>query len=119
MIDFAVEFENGYPRTTLKSGDAMKSNIALSLLVRRGTLFVNLNFGSDLHTIKKVTAGNVALAETYSKSALKWLLDTGRAKRIDTRAARDNLKADRIKIYVAVTTQDNRLVEYEHYHSVV
>ena len=103
------------------AGDIM-NNIYLSLVVRRGSWFQNPDFGSRLHLLERAknTEKTAALAEEYCREALQWLIDTGRATRIDVRTERDRSQdLHRLKLLVEVTQADGRQVSFERFVEVV
>lgn len=118
-LDFGIDLVDGRPEMTLEKRDSIYTNIWLSLNIRRGTLFVDLSFGSRLHEIDLLTDDNVRLARDYCREALKWMLDTGRLKRLDVSTERDASDRNRLNIAIGAITQDDRIVEYETYYSVV
>lgn len=123
MQDFAIIIdENANGKMTFDpSGDIM-NNIYLSLAIRRGSWFQNPQFGSRLHLLhrEKNTEKTAALAEEYCKEALQWLIDCGRATKVNVYSERDRTQnLDRLKILVEVTQADGRQVTYTHFVEVV
>ena len=98
------------------------NNIYLSLIVRRGSFFQNTDFGSRLHLLKRAknTEKTAALAEEYCKEALQWLIDTGRATKINVYTQRDRLQdLNRLKLLAEVTQADGRQVSFETFVEVI
>jgi phage gp46-like protein len=123
-MDFAIEIATdgsaGGEMTFEKAEDIM-NNIYLSLMVRRGSWFQNPDFGSRLHllTRAKNTAQTQALAEDYYREALQWLIDCGRATKIEVYTERnpsENLY--RLKVQVTVTQADGNEVTFETFQEV-
>jgi phage gp46-like protein len=103
------------------AGDIM-NNVYLSLVVKRGSWFQNPDFGSRLHLLQRAknTEKTAALAEEYCREALQWLLDVGRATKVDVRTERDRSQdLHRLKLLVEVTQVDGRQVSFERFVEVV
>lgn len=96
------------------------NNIYLSLMIRKGSFFVNPNFGSRLHLLKKNTERTEALAVEYCKEALQWLIDVGRASKIDISTERDRTQnLNRLKLLIESTKADGDVVTFAHFVEVV
>jgi len=68
----------------------------------------------------KNTANTELLAKEYCKEALQWLIDTGKARKIEIFTERDVLQdMHRLKLLVQVTQADGRQVEFETFLEVV
>lgn len=103
------------------AGDIM-NNVYLSLVVKRGSWFQNPDFGSRLHLLQRAknTEKTAALAEEYCREALAWLIDTGRATKIDVHTERDRSQdLHRLKLLVEVTQADGRTVSFDRFVEVV
>jgi len=103
------------------AGDIM-NNVYLSLVVKRGSWFQNPDFGSRLHLLQRAknTEKTAALAEEYCREALQWLIDTGRATKIDVHTERDRSEdLHRLKLLVEVTQADGRTVSFDRFVEVV
>lgn len=119
-MDFAIVLQDGRPVMTLAAADTIFNNVYLSLTVRRGSWFQNPAFGSRLHLLSKNVPRAAALAEDYAREALQWLLDTGKATRIDVRSERDRMQdLHRLKLLVEVTQADGQTLPFEHFVEVV
>jgi phage gp46-like protein len=123
-MDFAIEIENGSAigSMTLNASSSIMNNVYLSLMVKRGSFFQNLDFGSRLHLLHRAknTERTAILAKEYCKEALQWLLDTGRATAIDVYTERDRrIDLCRLKLQVAVTQADGKKVDFITYVEVV
>jgi phage gp46-like protein len=84
-MDFMINMSQLYPKgyMTFDKNTDIRSNIYLSIMVNKGSFFQDLEFGSELYKIKKVTATNINLAAQYIKACLAWLITTGKATSID------------------------------------
>jgi len=103
------------------AGDIM-NNVYLSLVVKRGSWFQNPEFGSRLHLLHRAknTEKTAALAEEYCREALQWLLDVGRATKVDVHTERDRSQdLHRLKLLVEVTQADGRTVSFGTFVEVV
>ncbi len=103
------------------AGDIM-NNVYLSLVVKRGSWFQNPEFGSRLHLLQRAknTQKTAALAEEYCREALQWLLDVGRATKVDVHTERDRSQdLHRLKLLVEVTQADGRTVSFGTFVEVV
>jgi len=119
-MDFVMTLQNGRPAMSFDKADTIFNNVYLSLTLRRGSWFQNPDFGSRLHLLKKNTPRAAALAESYAREALRWLLDAGKATVITVTAQRDTLQdLHRLKLWVEVTQADGRLIAFDHYVEVV
>lgn len=121
-MDFKVITEDAVGQMTFDKADNIFNNVYLSLMIEKGAFFQNPEFGSRLHLLKRAknTEKTAALAEEYCKEALQWLIDTGRAKKIEVFTQRDRLQdLNRLKLLVEVTQADERKVSFETFVEVV
>ncbi len=121
-MDFAITTDGTTGQMTFDKVTDIMNNIYLSLMVKKGSFFQTPEFGSRLHLLHRAknTAGTAKLAEEYCKEALQWLLDTGRAKKIDVYSQRDRLQdLNRLKLLVEVTQSDGRQVSFETFVEVI
>ena len=114
----------GVPQAALRmktptENDNLLANVYMSLMIRRGSFFADLDFGSRLHLLDRAknTEQKAALAEEYAEEALQWLLDVKRAQAIAVTAVRDGY--DRLKLLVAVTKQSGETVTFDVFTEVV
>lgn len=109
-------------RMTFEPAGDIMNNVYLSLVVRRGSWFQNPEFGSRLHLLERAknTEKTAALAEEYCREALAWLIDCGRATKIDVHTERDRSQdLHRLKLIVEVTQADGRTVSFDRFVEVV
>ena len=78
----------------------IRSDVYISLAIKRGSWFADPNFGSRLSEIKKVTDNNLLLAHQYALDALQWLRQTGRATSITAVATKGGYNQIDIDIQV-------------------
>lgn len=123
-MDFALEINNqtGLAAMTFDKADTIMNNVWLSLTVKKGSFFADTEFGSRLHLLQryKNTDSTAHLAEDYCKEALQWLLDSGKAKKVEAFAQRDRTQnLNRLKLLVEVTPVNGPVVSFETFISVV
>ena len=122
-IDIATDGSAAGAMTYEQATDGnLRNNIYLSLMVQKGAWFQDLNFGSRLHLLQRAknTEQTAALAEEYCREALQWLIDTGRATKINVTSDRDRLQdLHRLKMIVEVTRADGDQVTYTAFVEVV
>lgn len=122
-MDFALEIDSrGLAAMTFDKAETMINNIYLSLIIEKGSFFYDPTFGSRLHELKreKNTPATARKAEDYCREALQWLLDTGKATRIDIYTERD-LAQDphRLKALIEVTPANGPVVPFSTFIEVV
>lgn len=122
-MDFAINLNAGLPEMTWDRSDGtIFNNIYLSLMIPRGGWWFNPEFGSRLHELgrEKLTPRTERLARDYTREALQWLIDAGRATAvaIDTEIDRTQTTG-RLKLIIAVTQADNRTVTFDTFVGVV
>ena len=118
-MDFAIAYGNFAADMTWEPVETIANNVWLSLNVRRGTLFAAPRFGHRLHLLKKNTARTAALAEAYTREALQWLVDIGRAVSVDVSAERDPVNyPNRMLLRGTVVQADGRRVPFEQFVEV-
>lgn len=126
-MDFAIEIATDGSATGTMTFDKgsdgnLRNNIYLSLVIKRGSWFQNPAFGSRLHLLQRAknSEQTAALAEEYCKEALHWLIDTGRAKKIEIVAQRDREQdLHRLKLLVMVTQSNGDQVSFTAFVEVV
>lgn len=91
------------------------NNIYLSLMVQRGSWPFAPGFGSRLHLLMREKAIDrmERVAKEYCDEALRWLMDKGRAERIDVVTALDKENM-RMKCLIEAS-QKGREITYEHF----
>ncbi|MCL2689074.1 MAG: hypothetical protein FWE57_04405 [Chitinispirillia bacterium] len=83
-MDFAINLnDNGQPQISLETADMLLNAVLLSLHIRRGSWFLNPNFGSRLHEVRTLPDSEIALAQEYATESLQWLRQIKRARDID------------------------------------
>lgn len=123
-MDFSLEInkQNGAAAMTFEKSTTIINNIWLSIMVKRGSFFADTEFGSRLHLLQryKNTDATASLAEGYCKEALQWMLDSGKAKKIEVFSERDRTQnINRLKLLVEVTPMNGPAVSFETFIPVV
>jgi hypothetical protein len=99
--------------------DALWSNIYYSLKIKKGSFFVNTNFGSAHSDIKKVTANAADDIKDAISAALKWILDLGRASTIDIVTDIDDSDRCRCNILIKATKPSGEEITFTTFYRVV
>lgn len=98
--------------------DDIGNNIYLSLMVRKGSWPFAPSFGSRLHLLQREKALDrmERVAKEYCEEALTWIMDKGRAEKIEvtTELDKENM---RMKCLIEAT-QKGKPVTYEHFVTV-
>lgn len=83
---------------------ALQDNILLSLATPLGSLFQRPEFGSELYLLRRAKASSAlpARAESMARTALQWMVDSGRLVSVDV--VPQWLARDRLGIYTAATS---------------
>jgi len=119
-MDYAIVMgEDGMPQMTYDKADNIFNNILLSWTIRRGAFVYRPTFGNRFHLLKKNTARTEALAEEYGKESLQWLLDTGKAIKVEVTALRDGNDRNRLNLLAEVTQADGLIVTFSHFVRIV
>jgi len=119
-VDFAIEMIDGLPAMAFTPATDIYNNVVLSLSITQGSWFADPAFGMRRRDRLKNTEANARLVEADCRAALQWLLDTGRATRIEVTSERDRSQdLGRLKLLVTVTQADGRLVPFEKFYEVV
>jgi phage gp46-like protein len=106
-MDFAITIDSaGLGQMTFDKATTIMNNIYLSLVVARGSFFADTSFGSRLHLLQRAknTDTTMRLAVDYCKEALQWMIDSGKASKVDVYAQRDRQQdLNRLKLLIEVT----------------
>jgi phage gp46-like protein len=122
-MDFALNIDSrGQAAMTFDKAETIVNNVYLSLMVRKGSFFYDPAFGSRLHELQreKDTAGTPRKAEDYCREALQWLLDSGKATKVDVYTEWDVAQVPRrLKALIEVTTANGPVVPFSTFIDVV
>ena len=117
-MNYSIENINGIGQMTFTQAVDIRTNIWLSLHIPYGKWFADPTFGCKLGQIKKITTGNILLAQQYVEQALQWLLQVGRAVSIIVVAEADTQDPNRLNIKVEATQPDGLLIKYQEFRPV-
>jgi hypothetical protein len=106
----------GLGNLNLTSSSDLKTNIWLSLNVKKGSLFQDPNFG--LEPITKITASNILKFQQNIVSALKWLVLAGSATATNVLVEQDLTDMTRLDVKVSVTQANGYITNYQQYFAV-
>lgn len=114
-MDFQINLDQGHSTgyMTFTKNTDIRTNIYFSLYIKQGDWFYDPNFGSKLSQIKKITASNMLLAKQYIESALKWLINTGKASSINVIVEPDNTNINQMDIKITVQQPNSVTLYYE------
>jgi phage gp46-like protein len=120
MMDFKIIFDSDHPEgmMTFEKNSDIKTSIFLSLNIKKGDFFQNLDFGSELYKINKITDQNVNLAKQYIQHALTWLISSGRATSLNVIVEKDSIDKNRINVKIEMTEPSGNLVQYSMFRTV-
>lgn len=96
--------------------DPIYNNLFLSIHTKKGDQFWNLTFGSELHTIKKVSGDSVRRARDMVVDSTKWMVDDGIVKEIEVFV---EANGDRFDITINVTKNDGQAKPYSLWYNLV
>lgn len=96
----------------------IRTNIWISLNMKKGSLFVDPDFGLDLSDIKKITDANLLLAKQRIEDALAWMITVGKATSIAVTVERDTQDFNRMDIKVEARQPDGLLIVFQQYRPV-
>ena len=117
-MGYKITLVNGKPERTYDQDETIATDIALSLLVEQGSWFFDRTFGRRKRN-KKNTAQSIGELVQDCNQALKWLLDTGKAKSIDVIAEPDVNDRTRANVMVTAGQANDKIVTFQTFISVI
>lgn len=117
-MDFALQnSQNGQLEMTYNAINDVRNNIILSLIIKKGSFFLDLNFGSLIHEIKTTSLSDLNLLKSHCAAALQWMITIRKVKSFDiiVKLVSNGV----VTIDVTANLFDNKKVTYEHYLRVV
>jgi len=97
-MDFSVaQSQNDHLYMSLECVRDIRNNILLSLHIQKGSFFQNLEFGSRLYELKRLTDSTTRLAKQYAEDALSWITESGKVEEIEV-----SVQADGDKLLLSV-----------------
>lgn len=123
-MDFAIQTDGMVGQMTFEKAEAgnLLNNIYLSLMVNKGAFFQNTDFGSRLYLLQrgKNTEKTASLVVEYCKEALQWIIDTGKAVKIDVTTQLDKTQdLNRLKLLVEAYPAVGDKVTFQTFVEVV
>lgn len=116
----AVSSTEPLGRMTFDEAGDIGNNIYLSVAVEKGSFFHNPAFGLRRRGRLKNTATTAALIRQDYLEALRWLVDTGRARSVEVFVERDRTQdLGRLKVLIEAVQADGRTVTFTTFKEVV
>lgn len=101
-----------------KSAD-IGNNLYLSLAIRKGTWWLDPEFGLRDRGRMKITEKNIRLVRGDCLEALQWILDSGRARSVEVTVSRDTQNLNRLQASIEAVQADGRKVTFDKFIEVV
>ncbi|MDA8428945.1 MAG: phage GP46 family protein [Geobacteraceae bacterium] len=120
-MDFQLVYDSqtgAIDQTFDQAGDIL-NNIIVSLAIKKGSWWHDLNFGLTDRPRLKNTPATARLIKQDIEQALQWIIDAGRAKSIEVATWRDQNDRHRLNILVTAIQADGRAVTYTTFKEVV
>lgn len=121
-MDFALDITDTGADMTFNKEPSILNNIYLSLMIDKGSFFVDKEFGSRLYLLKRSKSAEKtsSLAHDYCKEALDWMIGAGKATRFEISTQIEKRSGtDRLKIQVIATEASGNQVEFKIYKEIV
>ena len=121
-MDYKLTIDGIEADMTWEKADSILNNLFLSLMIPRGAFFLDKEFGSRLHLLKRAknTENTAALTREYALEATQWIKDAGRANSIAAYTQIDKSQdTDRLKLLVEAVQADGRKVTFETFLEVI
>lgn len=108
---------NGNPEMSFDQDATIGTDLLLSTLVPQGAFFLDPSFGLR-ELPKKITDQNIGLVKDYFSESAKWLIDAGKAKKIDILVEPDEEK-NRINVEEKALQANDTEIAFETFVPVV
>jgi phage gp46-like protein len=108
--------ETGLGMMQLSASTDIRTDIYMTLNTPYGSFFQNRDFG--LKGITKISVSNILILKQNIESALKWMVLTGIATKIDVIVEPDLTDINRLDIKVTATQANGFVVTYQQYYAV-
>lgn len=132
-MDFSLTTQNGHIGFSYDETDSIINDVILSLTIKAvsfektsagkhvypGDWFLNPEFGHNCYEIKNTTDNDINMVIQYSKKALRWLLDSGRAKTINVTAKLNSDNKNRVDVAVDAVQSNGLIVTYSTFYEVI
>lgn len=119
-MDFSiVQGDNGRLKMSWDKPADITTNIFSSITIKKGSFFSNPDFGLDLSDIRLVTDENINEIKDRFYSALKWLIDSGKAKSVKVEAYKNNNDVTRVDFKLSIVqSKDNQTITITAFKTV-
>jgi len=118
-MDFQITPDNqGIGQLSFTKNTDLRTDIWLSIMTKKGSFFVNPDFGCEVYKIRKVTDSNLLLMKQYFEACLQWLITTGRATYVNADVVRDSTIYNRYDVTITVTQANGIVLYYELFSDV-
>lgn len=120
-MDFRLDYDSqsGTIEQTFDPADSILNNIIISLAIEKGSWWHDRSFGLTRRLRLKNTPAAALLIKQDIQQALQWIINAGRASRIQVETRRDELNMYRLNILVAATQADGRVITFSTFKEVV
>lgn len=95
------------------------NNLYLSLAIRKGSWWIDPEFGLDLPQGMKVTSATAADLRQRILKATAWIIRLGRARSIEVYTERDDINPGRINSAVRAVQADGREIQFSTFLEVL
>lgn len=119
-MDFSIiQGDNGRLKMSWDKPADITTNIFSSITIKKGSFFSNPDFGLDLSDIRLVTDENINEIKDRFYSALKWLIDSGKAKSVKVEAYKNNNDVTRVDFKLSIVqSKDNQTITITAFKTV-
>ena len=119
-MDYTINLTQGQAALSFDKSSGLFNNVFLSLEIKQGSWWIDPTFGLKDRGRQKNIERVASLIKDDIRSALQWLLDTGRATAIDITTQIDRqLDRNRLWARVSVTAANGQTVTFDKFIEVV
>ncbi len=116
-MGYKISMMNGLPELSLDQDETIGTDLLLSAQVQQGAFFLDPTFGLR-EMPKKITDQNMGLVKDYFAESAKWLVDAGKAKKIDLLVEPDEEK-NRMNVKQTAEQANDTEVSFETFVPLV
>ena len=117
-MGYIIILNNGVAEQSWDQDNTIATDLLLSCLTPQGSFFLNPDFGLPALP-KKIDDQAIALIQQRYSKAVKWLLDTHKAKSISVIAEQDMDDTSRIDVAITAVQANDQIVTFETFVEVV
>ena len=119
-MDYKIIIDGINADMSFEKDDTILNNIWISPNIIRGSFFQDPEFGLRSLARAKNTDDTERLAKEYILEALQWIIDIGRAEKIDVTTQKDTTQdLYRLKVLIEATQTNGRKVTFETFLEVI